>query len=128
MYPEILSRFSWNIHLDTKKVWMRGDRILPKRFRIQKYVEIDYSEIVSISIEYTYKNSSGQSIRSWFYGPRWSKKRYLVFETYRFKKRRLHVSHYTNMTLAKIIDDIAERCEAGGKKYDGRRSLQIMKK
>ncbi len=105
---------------------MKGDRIAAKWFRVQLSVELYYSEITSMAIEYSSKNSSGQSIRAWFYGPIWSKKRYLALITDRGKKKRLHVSHYTDAALAEIIDEIATRCEKEGNKYDGRRAAQIM--
>ena len=126
MYPEIISRFSWNIHLDDEKVWMKGDRIAAKWYRVQLPVEISYCDIVSMSIEYSSKNSSGQSIRTWFYGPLWSKKRYLTLITDGGKRKRLHVSHYTDAMLAEIIDEIASRCEEKDNKYDGRRAAQIL--
>lgn len=128
MYPEIISRFSWNVRLDDEKVWMKGDWIAAKWYRVQLPVEVNYSNIVSMDIEYSYNNSSGRSIRSWFYGTLWSKKRYLVFINDRGRKKRLHVSHYTDAALAKIIDEIAMRCEAKGDKYDGRRAAQILSK
>ncbi|MBO6286206.1 MAG: hypothetical protein J6O18_07845 [Bacilli bacterium] len=42
------------------------------------------------------------------------------------KKKRLHVSHFADATLAEMIDEIAARCEASGKKYDGQRAAQIL--
>ena len=77
-YPEAISRFSWNIHMDESRIWMNGDKLAPKRFRIQSKTEACFFEIVTLSIEDTTKNGSGQSMASWFYGPRWSRKRYLV--------------------------------------------------
>ena len=126
MYPEVINRFSWNVHLDDEKVWMNGDRLAAKWFRVQLPAEVPYSEIMSISIEYSSKNSSGQAIRTWFYGPLWSRKRYLAFTTSRGEKRRLHASHYTDVALAEIIDEIANRCEQTGNEYDGLRAAQIL--
>lgn len=126
MYPEVISRFSWNIHLDDEKIWMKGDRIAAKWFRVQLPVEVSYSEISSITIERSSKNSSGKPIRAWFYGPLWSRKRYIAIVTNRNKKERLHVSHYTDAALTEIIDEIAARCEEKSNTYDGRRAAQIL--
>ncbi|MBQ7249795.1 MAG: hypothetical protein IJS37_00385 [Bacilli bacterium] len=126
MYPEAISRFSWNIHIDKEKVWVNGDKIALKWFRIQLPVKVYYSEIVAITIEHSVKNSAGQSIRTWFYGPIWSKKRYLTLKTEKGQIKRLHVTHFTDALLAEIIDSIAERCERASQKYDGRRAAQIL--
>ena len=56
----------------------------------------------------------------------WSQKRYLVLKTESGNKKRLHVSRFTDPTLAEIIDCIAERCEAVGKKYNGLRADQVL--
>lgn len=50
----------------------------------------------------------------------------LVLLTDQGKKKRLHVSHFADATLAEMIDEIAARCEASGKKYDGQRAAQIL--
>lgn len=126
-YSEVLSRFSWNVHLDDSRIWMRGDWIMAKKWRIQKPVEVFYDEIVSISVTNTTKNSSGQSIIAWTYGPIWSKKRYLVFRTITNQKKNIHVSHFTDAALAEMIDEIVARVEAAGNaSYDGRHAADIL--
>ena len=126
MYPDIFSRFSWNISMNKNKIWMKGDAISAKWWRVQYPVEVHYYDIVSIRIEESTKNSLGQTIVTWFYGPIWSKKRYLVFILKNGEKRRFHVSHYTDARLALIIDKIAECCENAGQLYDGRKASQIL--
>lgn len=125
-YPEALAMFSWNVHLGETKMWMAGDRTAAKWFRVQWPVVVEYGEVVSISVEFSYKSSSGQSICSWYYGPLWSKKRYLVVKTDSGRKKRFHVTHFTDSVLAEMIDLIAERCESIGQKYDGRRAAEIL--
>ena len=120
------NRFSWNIHMDESRIWMNGDKLAPKRFRIQSKTEACFFEIVTLSIEDTTKNSSGQSMASWFYGSRWSRKRYLVLILVSGRKKRFHVSHFTDSALAQIIDEIADRCEDCHGPYDGRHASQIL--
>lgn len=125
-YPRVLNGFSWNVHMDDTNVWMKGDKLAAKWFRVQSFVEVPFSKVVSITIEHSSKNSSGQSIVTRMYGPIWSKKRYLVFETTSKKRKRINVSHFTEATLAEIIDEIANRCETNKGPYDGRRASEIL--
>lgn len=126
-YPELLARFSWNIHLDDSKIWMNGDWSAQKWWRTQYFTEISFSEIVSIHIECSTKNNRGQSIVAWMYGPIWSKKTYLVFTVASKKKKRINISHFTITKLDIILSEIIHRIhKQDNYNYDERAAADVL--
>ena len=131
MYPLSLTVLcSWNIRMNGDKVWMRGDILAPKRWRVQTYTEVLFSEIISIRLEKSYKSSDGHylSLTDQAYGGIYSSKTYLVFKTISSKKYiRMHVSNYSEIKLGIIIDEIINRIkQSGNTSYDGRTMPEII--
>lgn len=127
-FPIIYNVFSWNVRMDCEKVWMNGDVLATKGFRVQKRVIVYFYDIKSIRIETSTKNSSGQTVRTPIaYGLASSSKRFLVLETVSGKKKRLHVSHFTEVSLALIIDEIVDRInQVNSCNYDGKTAADII--
>ena len=129
IFFDTVAMLSWNIHMDDWKVWMNGDRLSFKKCRVQLPVCVMFKSIISIGIEKSYKNSSGQTIqRVWRFGPRWSQKTYLVFNVGK-RKKRMNISHYTDDYLLRIIEEIIKRIElCQNNCYDGKTAIEILSK
>lgn len=123
-YPQMITRFSWNIHMDEEKMWMKGDYRMKKEWRIQKPTEVLFSEIKSIHLEYSKKNSSGHFVRN-RYEWLWTEKRFLVIETVHKKIKRFHVSHFTDPKLFEIVGEIVKKAMKTNADYDGREAAEI---
>lgn len=126
-YPHMIAAFSWNIHMDENKIWMKGDFAASKRIRIQHYAEILFSEITAITLEISKKNNRGHTIKTYWRTDIYKEKTFLTFSSLSGKKIRFHVSHYTEPKLGIIIDEIINRIkQSENTSYDGKTMPEII--
>lgn len=111
------------IHMDDKKVWMRGEPV-SKSMRTQYRAEIFYSDIANIHIIRSRMNSKGKNCENirmtlWL-------KTYLVFTKKNGRKVRMMVSYHTKKQLLEIISEIIIQINATGNIYEGNDPLWIV--
>lgn len=119
--PEAFSTFQYSIKIYNGTIYMNGDWIKLKKWRIQHPVEVSCDQIKKIFIVESSLNSSCEKIDSQ------SKKLYLVLVSKANKEYRLYVNHFTDYKLAEMIDDIVAHIVCSeNNEYDGRMACDIL--